>query len=167
MLHNLDFCSSLKTRVRDSDYCIFFCFSDEFHHTDIERTYGQRKLLAHRTPLFPASTSRKAEESSGKSSHSHSRQASTASAATDTSTPAATEGETATESELETETETELEYETVRRRRRPDSLSSVSTPTIGSTVSKRARSPVLSQHDLLNRYFRKDSILFHNIDLLR
>ncbi|KAJ3491905.1 hypothetical protein NLI96_g367 [Meripilus lineatus] len=137
-----------------------------FENPHIERTYGQRKLLAQRTPLFPTSTSRKPGESSGKSSHSHSRHVSTASAATDASTPAATEGETSTESELDTETETELEYENIRRRR-PDSMSSVSTPTIGSTASKRARSPQLSQHDLLHRYFRKDTILFHNVDLLR
>lgn len=121
---------------------------------DIERTYGQRKLLAQRTPLFPA-RGRKASGDSGNVSHS--RQESHDSVVS-TDTPAATDGETATDTELETETETEPVVMPSRREKAHKG---------SSTNSMSAASPAQSQHDLLNQYFRKDAILFHNIDLLR
>ena len=114
---------------------------------DIERKYGQRKLLAERVPV-------------------HKRNMSSASIASSThilsyldstdvlSTPSATEGETMTETE--TDIETEMEY---------DGISSKCT-TVQHT-EKRSRSPVISHHDLLNRYFRQDTIFVHNFDVFR
>ncbi|KAH8077088.1 phosphatidylethanolamine N-methyltransferase [Cristinia sonorae] len=133
-----------------------FGFLVFFENPHIERTYGQRKLLAQRTPLFPSS-SRKA---GGIASTSHSRQESIDSVmSTDLPTPAATDGESATDTELDTETETEpvsapLSHVRDTRERSPSGR-------------KRAESPVTSQHDLLHQYFRQDTILFHNIDILR
>ena len=75
-----------------------------------------------------------------------------------TDTPAATDGETATDTELETETENEPVVMPSRREK---------AHKRSSTNSTSAASPAQSQHDLLNQYFRKDAILFHNIDLLR
>lgn len=122
---------------------------------DIERTYGQRKLLAQRTPLFPARRT-----PGGDVSGSHSRQESADSAISgDIPTPAATDGETATETELDTETETEVVSAPLSH--------SASPRKRLSKGSKRVASPVPSQHDLLVQYFRQDTILFHNIDLLR
>lgn len=134
---------------------------------DIERTYGQRKPLAQRSPVLSA-TRHKAGPSSG----SHSRQSSTTSiASVDLATPSATEGESATETdELLTETETETEFETSavnRTAKRRSTRVFTSTSAGSEEVPRRSGSPLLSQHDLLNRYFRKDTILLHNIDLLR
>ncbi|KAI0920604.1 phosphatidylethanolamine N-methyltransferase, variant 2 [Taiwanofungus camphoratus] len=138
-----------------------------FENPHIERTYGQRKPLAQRSPVLSA-TRHKAGPSSG----SHSRQSSTTSiASVDLATPSATEGESATETdELLTETETETEFETSavnRTAKRRSTRVFTSTSAGSEEVPRRSGSPLLSQHDLLNRYFRKDTILLHNIDLLR
>ncbi|TCD67750.1 phosphatidylethanolamine N-methyltransferase [Steccherinum ochraceum] len=130
-----------------------FGFLVFFENPHIERTYGQRKLLAQRTPLFPSRTSKSSEDASP----SHSRQESTDSVMfTDLPTPAATDGETATETELETETEADPVHASASRPRIAKKRSSNET---------RRHAP--SQHDLLHQYFRKDAILFHNLDLLR
>lgn len=133
--------------------------------TDIERTYGQRKLLAQRTPVYPNSSRKAPEQTEPSPAKRRSREASVSSViSTDLSTPAATEGETASETdEVETETETELEIDVSRRRRRRSGPS----PKSSNLSTKRARSPVLSMHDLNNTYFRKDAVLLRNIDLLR
>ena len=134
---------------------------------DIERTYGQRKPLAQRSPLLPKA-SRKLEGAP----ETHTRTSSVSSvASTDAPTPAVTEGETATESEevyTETETEQENERSPSRRAKRHSGLGL-------SNVSSREESPkgaskriqVISQHDLFHRYFRKDTVFLHNVDLLR
>ncbi|THH20348.1 hypothetical protein EUX98_g8597 [Antrodiella citrinella] len=129
-----------------------FGFLVFFENPHIERTYGQRKLLAQRTPLFPARRT-----PGGDTSGSHSRHESAISG--DIPTPAATDGETATETELDTETETEVVSAPLSH--------SASPRKRLSKGSKRVASPVQSQHDLLVQYFRQDTILFHNIDLLR
>jgi phosphatidylethanolamine N-methyltransferase len=105
-------------------------------------------------------------------------------------TPSATEGETAAESdaiatdtsEAEGELEaggTETEYEdpalAAHKATSPRKSSSPpKSPKLGThaTLRKRTgRSPPAaaanSQHDLLARYFRKDAIVLHNVDLLR
>lgn len=125
---------------------------------DIERTYGQKKLLASRIPIPDESTlSRKPSRSSQTI---HQRNISLAS---DISTPSATEGETATETE-EFDTETETETDCIE----------VTTPRSGSPVARfyssatrSSKTRVLSQHDLLNMYFRKDVIMLRNFDFLR
>lgn len=92
------------------------------------------------------------------------------------STPAATEGDTATEEEeLETEdtdavgNETELELATTESSKR------VGSPAVQSQIvverrrelgMERERSPT-SHHDLVNKYFRNDTIFLKNWDIFR
>ncbi|KAI0744530.1 phosphatidylethanolamine N-methyltransferase [Earliella scabrosa] len=143
-----------------------FGFLVFFENPHIERTYGQRKPLAHRSPIQPR---RKASDDSHET---HSRTASLSSvASTEASTPAATEGETATESEApmtETETETEIEEGTP-----PGRQSQRHKPLPGSVSPKDnfhrtpTRRQTVSQHDLFHKYFRKDTLLLHHVDLLR
>ncbi|PCH43169.1 phosphatidylethanolamine N-methyltransferase [Wolfiporia cocos MD-104 SS10] len=147
-----------------------FGFLVFFENPHIERTYGQKKPLAQRFPLTIAMSRKIAHSTS-----SHNRQTSVASAtSSDLPTPSATEGETATETdELMTDTETETEFENhtasaKAKRRSGSSFKSASSVSDGPFGTPRlSSSPVLSQHDLMNRYFRKDTIFLHNIDLLR
>jgi phosphatidylethanolamine N-methyltransferase len=67
------------------------------------------------------------------------------------STPTVTEGESATDTELDTECEGDTTPKD--KKRELDSL----FPTQRAT----------SQHDLHNKYFRRDVVGLHNIDLLR
>ncbi|KAI8996321.1 phospholipid methyltransferase-domain-containing protein [Trametes punicea] len=141
-----------------------FGFLIFFENPHIERTYGQRKPLALRSPLLPK-VSRKLKGPL----QTHRRAPSASSvASTDAPTPAATEGETATESEeILTETETEHELD------RSPSLNPIRQNRLGlSAVSSRdqsraMRTQMLSQHDLFHRYFRKDTVFLINVDLLR
>lgn len=138
--------------------------------TDIERMYGQRKPIAQRTPLFPHGTR-------GKSTSTPLPVDGSPSDMVDLlSTPATTEGETATESELETETETELEYENshprIKSLKKVQPTSGISSPSsFNSGVSLGARKQssrvLMSQHDLLNKYFRRDVVILRNVDLFR
>ena len=94
------------------------------------------------------------------------------------STPSVTEGESATETDEpqtdyeESETENEARATPVARdKARQQSNASSSSFGLMTGPSeqerpRRSRSP-MSQHDLFNRYFRKDAILVHNVDLLR
>lgn len=144
---------------------------------DIERTYGQRKILAQRIPIMPRhKKSESVDEqlsfpASGVRSRNHVQTGSVSSISSfmsdqaDLSTPAPTEGDTATETEFETERETDIETEITPRsqgttlpvEQPPHSpLSGGSTPTMPA-----------SQHDLMNNYFRKDTLLISNVDLLR
>jgi phosphatidylethanolamine N-methyltransferase len=87
-------------------------------------------------------------------------------------TPTATDGDTATESDvLATETETETEGEShCETHEVVTSKSGTFTPPkrISSTVErKKVQGQRISQHDLLNKYFRRDTVLLHNVDLLR
>ena len=122
---------------------------------DIERMYGQRKPIALRTPLTtPPSTSPTLRTTSP--GLSRSRSLPTAQEL-DLSTPAATEGET-TETETELETELDESYSSSR----PSS----EIVTTGA-MKPRSRIQSLTQHDLINQYFRKDVIILRNVDLLR
>ncbi|KAF9074375.1 phosphatidylethanolamine N-methyltransferase [Rhodocollybia butyracea] len=156
-----------------------FAFLVFFENPHIERLYGQRKAIAKRTPLItkatkpvPSASVTTLEESDA-----------------DLTTPSATEGETGTESDLETETETEMEETQLDRpavvfkakRKVPVSggrispgsgkSSNQSSTSSMSAARHRGSSPgpqkSISQHDLLNKYFRRDMVIFRNLDLLR
>ncbi|THH03995.1 hypothetical protein EW145_g5845 [Phellinidium pouzarii] len=145
-----------------------FGFLVFFENPHIERTYGQKKLLASRIPLIDASEARKKLTESAMPTH-H-RNDSVASDTTDISTPAATEGDSATEiEELETETETETDVLDNALLKTPKIGQPISLASASMIPRKRSATKmrVLSQHDLFNRYFRKDLVLFHNLDMLR
>ncbi|CCM05928.1 uncharacterized protein FIBRA_08166 [Fibroporia radiculosa] len=143
-----------------------FGFLVFFENPHIERTYGQRKLLAHRSPVLAATSGRL-----GKTSSSHTRESSESSVfSSDLNTPSATEGESATETDevlTETETETEFVHARQNRNKRRSTSSFGSNSTISDGTYRRSNSPLLSQHDFMNRYFRKDAIFFANVDILR
>lgn len=84
---------------------------------------------------------------------------------TDWPTPASTEGDTATETELETERETDLEADI------PSHSQSAALPIEqpAHCEHRGEDAPLLpaSQHDLMNSYFRKDTLVISNVDLLR
>ncbi|KAF7795113.1 hypothetical protein EIP86_006259 [Pleurotus ostreatoroseus] len=138
---------------------------------DIERTYGQRKLLAARTPVFPAATPKVSSQQLMLPDYTDSV---LTSAAAELSTPSVTEGESAAETdgpqtdydESETEGEAPTAVMMKRRKLRQTSTSSTASHPQSLGTPQMSKSPV-SQHDLFNRYFRKDAILLHNIDLLR
>ena len=137
-------------------------------YLDIERTYGQRKLLAKRTPLQPLTKKSITEKSRADE---HVRSASISSTASfDLSTPSATEGESGTETDephtdSDSETENEAGKPHVSKKRRQ--FSDASSAFGGTPNGVERTKSLTSQHDLFNRYFRKDAVLLHNIDLLR
>lgn len=108
--------------------------------------YGKRKPIALRKPISASETKKIKKVHSSRQIPS-----SVEDNADQLSTPAATEGETATDTETETECEGKA----------PATLRSY-----------RPKQPILlestvSQHDLHHKYFRRDVVLLHNIDLLR
>ncbi|KAJ7270623.1 phospholipid methyltransferase-domain-containing protein [Mycena haematopus] len=140
-----------------------FGFLVFFENPHIERMYGQRKAIAKRTPVRhrtgPVSSTSVTTSTSGSSVLELDGYAS--------SMPSATEGETATETDLETETELEAEAAVVsagRRRTRPGHQQK---PSDASSASPPKKKKPVSQHDLLNKYFRRDTVIFKNVDLFR
>ena len=117
---------------------------------DIERFYGQPKLLAQRVPIPqpppPASDSGDVVPQVDSSPQRHGETISRARAFSDpSSTSSVTEGSTPCDSE--TETDTELEQQTC--------------------ISEGIESTKLSHHDLRNRYFRRDTIVLSHLDVFR
>lgn len=140
---------------------------------DIERTYGQRKILAQRIPIMPRH--RKSGSLDGQlvspapgawnrghgPTGSVSSISSFASDQADLPTPAPTEGDTATEAELETERETDFEMDVTSHSQRTPYPAE--QPSCGENILP---TPA-SQHDLMNNYFRKDTLIVSNVDPLR
>jgi phosphatidylethanolamine N-methyltransferase len=124
--------------------------------------YGQRKAIAKRTPLRP-----RVKTTPGTSS-TPTATASPAEPGYTSSTPSATEGDTATETDIETETETELDIEAlVGGRRRAGHQAQPSNTTLDGRLSPPKPKKPMSEHDLLNKYFRRDTVVLKNIDLFR
>ncbi|KAJ3537122.1 hypothetical protein NM688_g6733 [Phlebia brevispora] len=155
-----------------------FGFLVWFENPHIERTYGQRKLLAARTPVFPAATPKASAQDLTQADLTHQRISPSlySNMAADLSTPSVTEGESATETdgpptefedESETENESASQVVTMTHRKLRQTSSSSFASHIGAFDEPRKNRSPESQHDLFNRYFRKDAILLHNIDLLR
>ncbi|KZO97479.1 phosphatidylethanolamine N-methyltransferase [Calocera viscosa TUFC12733] len=121
-----------------------FGFLLYFENPHIARTYGQKKMIAQRTPLVK----RRTEAVLG-----HRR---TTSSISNADTPDITEAET-TESEDE-----------------PREPEIITTPRSGgiTPLSKHSSmddkpTEIMTAHDLLNRYFHKDAVVLWNLDLLR
>ncbi|KAJ6492894.1 phospholipid methyltransferase-domain-containing protein [Mycena vitilis] len=141
-----------------------FAFLVFFENPHIERMYGQRKAIAKRTPMRPRASAAPSAASTPVPSIAESDEYTS-------STPSATEGDTATETDIETGTETEGEANVPSGRRRtrlghqqkPSNASSFSLTEAGPPKKKKP----MSQHDLFNKYFRRDTVVFKNLDLLR
>lgn len=123
--------------------------------------YGQRKAIGKRTPLVTVK----------RSSGSTSTQNATPEASTSRApTPGITEADTATETELETEIEDAVapKPNTSQKRakvRHVPTLSMDRAMADGDVPPQRRA--VVSQHDLFNKYFRRDAVVLRNVDLLR
>ncbi|KAH7911129.1 phospholipid methyltransferase-domain-containing protein [Hygrophoropsis aurantiaca] len=139
-----------------------FAFLVFFENPHIERMYGKRTPIALRKPLF-TSAERKVRSQKDPSPIPPASEDETVE---QLSTPAITEGETATETDLETETETEGEHTPVIKDKR---LCGSQPPMITRSESARRAASELgvSQHDLHNKYFRRDTVILQNVDLLR
>lgn len=128
---------------------------------DIERYYGKPKAIAKRIPVIPSSV----------------RANGTLTCPNETptkDTAAITMVETETELESETEDEDGPNHVKSGEKTRSKAIPSRhrSTPSNASSGSTNGDSPsrkkqVLSQHDLLNKYFRRDTVVLKNLDLLR
>ncbi|KAF8588065.1 phosphatidylethanolamine N-methyltransferase [Ramaria rubella] len=123
-----------------------FAFLVFFENPHIERMYGQRKPIAQRVPLMVVPTITQASVSAASRSRSL-----TSPPEVELSTPAATEGET---SDTETELETELDESSY-------------APSPAGVMKPRSRIQPLTQHDLMNLYFRGDVVILRNIDIFR
>ncbi|KAG5645124.1 phosphatidylethanolamine N-methyltransferase [Asterophora parasitica] len=139
-----------------------FAFLVLFENPHIERLYGQRKAIAKRTPIFPTTRAKSTANAVASSSTAPPPEADPADIL---STPAATEGETATETELETETE--MEFSTISDRKKSNHQSQPSVSSNGTSAEPRYKRKPASQHDLLNKYFRRDTVVIRNLDLHR
>ncbi|KAF8510469.1 phosphatidylethanolamine N-methyltransferase [Hysterangium stoloniferum] len=132
-----------------------FAFLVFFENPHIERMYGQRKPIAQRTPLFAPQMARSATPPGARP-----RKPRAVLDMDISTTPTVTEGET---SEPETDLETEMDEvygPSTSVQQRNDS------PSRAPPV-KRPRAPTLTQHDLMNMYFRKDTLIIRNIDPFR
>lgn len=137
--------------------------------------YGQKKAIAKRTPLFTANHNTTAVPSpigSGAPQTPITRAKSAL--VSDLLTPPVTEGETATDTEHEAEMEPDLASsrsasasprKKVSRHQPCPSVSS--SAEYDDLKSDHPQKRGLSQHDLLNKYFRRDTLVLRNLDLLR
>lgn len=150
------------------------CLTPAFSYVDIDRTYGQRKPIAMRTPLFatakqamspssppaamsPSVTSPLRSPGSPPPIINHHRVNLSLSSSLDGSTPGITEAESGTETETDADAPEEIEDGPLP-----------TNPVSRQRSSKGGkRSGAISQHDLNARYFRKDVLGLYNIDLLR
>ncbi|KAG7443218.1 uncharacterized protein BT62DRAFT_935178 [Guyanagaster necrorhizus] len=146
-----------------------FAFLVLFENPHIERMYGQKKAIAKRIPV----NTRPKMASSSKSVSVESMSLPEV-PPEDYSTPTATEGETATETDLETETEMEYDESTpvvgvgaIKRSLHRAEPSTESTSSTRSHEGLPKKKKTFSNHDLLTKYFRRDTMIFKNLDLFR
>ncbi|KIK66289.1 hypothetical protein GYMLUDRAFT_157632 [Collybiopsis luxurians FD-317 M1] len=165
-----------------------FAFLVFFENPHIERLYGQRKAIAKRVPLLNQSQNLVAETGTGSSTplddseevllarvdrndDNDNGKVSSRDVDVDVdllTTPSATEGESATDdTDLELDTETETEEGETEMEMEGEERSGLLMFEGKSQSNRARRSTAVSQHDLLNRYFRRDMVIFRNLDLLR
>ncbi|KAK4053652.1 phosphatidylethanolamine N-methyltransferase [Microbotryomycetes sp. JL221] len=149
-----------------------FGFLVYFENPHIERTYGERKPLAARTPLVSASKLG-AGPLSPTTPTSRPRALSEAVSLSEDdqlSTPALTDD--AADTDTETETEQELTSGHARKLGSPDSVFT-REKTRSQSTSSSFREPttdndtVTTRHDLDNKYFRYDLLILKNFDIFR
>ncbi|KAK4048562.1 phosphatidylethanolamine N-methyltransferase [Microbotryomycetes sp. JL201] len=142
-----------------------FGFLVYFENPHIERTYGERKPLAARTPLVSSTALSPLPTSTRPRALSEAVSLSEEDAL---STPALTDD--AEDTDTETETEHELRSDKKRTALSPDSVfASRDKSRAASTSSFREaeRETITTRHDLDNKYFRYDLLIFKNFDLFR
>ncbi|KAJ3742832.1 phospholipid methyltransferase-domain-containing protein [Lentinula detonsa] len=172
-----------------------FAFLVFFENPHIERLYGQRKAIAKRTPLAVKSSTNKSVPSGNYTSEVEESDVElTTPSVTEGETATDTDLETQTETEIEGqgnhiglvfETKTRLSStpktsrngsgrvsprsprvkKSSNHRQQASTASSLSISSAGDLSSKSRKS--ISQHDLLNKYFRRDMVIFRNLDALR
>ncbi|KAF8890763.1 phosphatidylethanolamine N-methyltransferase [Infundibulicybe gibba] len=149
-----------------------FAFLVFFENPHIERMYGKRKAIARRTPLSPSAPSEtNAAVPLPMATSIEEPEAGFL------STPAVTEGETASETELDTETELDapngVSSATTKLCKHRPQLSNASSVSLDSGIPmenglpKGNKKKNISHHDLLNKYFRRDTVVLKNVDLFR
>lgn len=125
--------------------------------------YGQQKLLASRIPIVQHTEGSRILQTP----KARTRPLASVVDNLDTlSTPTPTDGETATDTDLDTETETECDVDQMECSTVNTNVAILSSPKLSSSSTK-SKTRAITQHDLLNRYFRNDTIMLHNLDLLR
>ena len=149
-MRNLLFSSFLRIPVSVAVYLNFVVSDSDPPALDIERFYGQPKLLAQRVPIPQSSPlancSANVVPQVRSSLQGQGEMFARARAFSAPSTPSATEGLTPCDTETESDAELDLQQTTINE-------------GIGSTK--------LSHHDLRNRYFRKDTIVLSHLDVFR
>lgn len=122
--------------------------------------YGQRKLIAKRVPVVTSKATGAIDDKSNVNK----------TTADNLPVPAMTDGETTTDTEVETETEAETPTNSKQRfRSKHQRCNSCSSGMDQLNLERRSvpRGKPVSQHDLFNKYFRRDTVILKNIDLLR
>ncbi|KAG8908830.1 phosphatidylethanolamine N-methyltransferase [Tulasnella sp. 403] len=153
-----------------------FAFLIGFENPHIERTYGQKKPIAARTPLFPTHVRSTSQATNGADDTPISpitdvkpvgiravrhRTTLSISSSIDGSTPAITDADTVTETDIETVDEMEID---ATRAEGADIANGSSAPEQSARIVKE---DAVSQHDLMAKYFRKDVLGLFNIDFFR
>ncbi|KAJ1303691.1 hypothetical protein OPQ81_008116 [Rhizoctonia solani] len=144
-----------------------FGFLVWFENPHIERAYGQKQLIAARTPLIP-STPLASTMELPKPIHVEIDPA-------DLSTPAHTDAETETEAETDTFSASASPVrsspaQSLHVRTDSNNVIRIDANFEAKLKSRRpghSRQKSLSKHDILARFFRNDVVGFKNIDLLR
>ncbi|KAG8733144.1 phosphatidylethanolamine N-methyltransferase [Ceratobasidium sp. 414] len=151
-----------------------FGFLVWFENPHIERAYGEKQLIAARTPLLSATPLFQNTPLASRLNLPDAEDTA------ELSTPAYTDADTETETETEADilsqpgllsptrpSHKRAASDSVVRIESPDSAKRFHSPDSQQKFSKHARHKSLSKHDLIARYFRQDVVGLKNLDFLR